>query len=703
MGEESVEVDSGRVLAPKLSMISRGSTAVNIQRAEFAASVRADPEEISQSGVARVRTDQACGVEAAALSEEGRATPPAPPPEVEVSVFIHQREDEDKGTMRGFSDGLAAVGANGRRRRELVAVEIPASRLGELAALPSVSYVEPGEALKAPTPVVEASGVAAPAEDYRRVSDGSAEHQDGAGVLVGIIDVGGFDFAHPDFLTEGGATRFEAIWDQGADEATGRPSPASRHDDRWEQFNYGCEIRACHMNRALAEEGSGVPAWRLEPQSQSSPSSHGTHVASIAAGNSGVAPAAHLAGVLVALTEEDQDRRSSFYDSARIADAVDYLIALAIDMGGIPLSINISLGTNGHAHDASSAVSRWIDYALAASGRCISVAAGNAGQAEPTAPDDMGFVMGRVHTHGRLSGAGLEHELEWTVAGNQVMDISENEMEIWYSPQDRIEVQVKPPGMGWSQSVLPGQSLSDHELDDLTRLSVFNETYHPANGANRISIFLSPFFSFDETTGETQVVGVKAGEWRVRLRGGDVRDGRYDAWIERDDPRRVGAVGHREAWRFPSFFSSRSYQDSSTVSSLACGQRIISVSNLDTTRRAINVTSSQGPTRDGRHKPEVCAPGTGIVAADGFSADQGWVAMSGTSMAAPYVTGVAALMLAVAPELTAAQIGAAIRRTARPLPGHDYTWRDDAGFGAIDALACVSEAIEFTETAGPST
>ena len=41
-------------------------------------------------------------------------------------------------------------------------------------------------------------------------------HKNGKGVLVGIIDVEGFDFAHPDFIVNG-KTRFEAIWDMGAE------------------------------------------------------------------------------------------------------------------------------------------------------------------------------------------------------------------------------------------------------------------------------------------------------------------------------------------------------------------------------------------------------------------------------------------------------------------------------------------------------
>jgi subtilisin family serine protease len=69
--------------------------------------------------------------------------------------------------------------------------------------------------------------------------------------------------------------------------------------------------------------------------------------------------------------------------------------------------------------------------------------------------------------------------------------------------------------------------------------------------------------------------------------------------------------------------------------------------------------------------------------------------MTGTSMASPIVTGVAALMLAREPRLTAAQIQGILHRTAQPLPGADFTWANDAGFGRIDPEACLREAGEI--------
>jgi subtilisin family serine protease len=62
-------------------------------------------------------------------------------------------------------------------------------------------------------------------------------------------------------------------------------------------------------------------------------------------------------------------------------------------------------------------------------------------------------------------------------------------------------------------------------------------------------------------------------------------------------------------------------------------------------------------------------------------------------MASPHVAGVAAAMLSVAPRLNAAQIGGIIQRTARPLPGKTFDWATDAGFGVIDAPACIAEAL----------
>jgi hypothetical protein len=182
----------------------------------------------------------------------------------------------------------------------------------------------------------------------------------------------------------------------------------------------------------------------------------------------------------------------SFYDSSRLTDAVDYLLALGEQMD-LPVSINVSLGTNGHAHDGSAAATRWIDAALSTPGRAVTVAAGNSGQEKAESDSDLGWIMGRIHTSGVLPASGLEQDLEWVVVGNGVMDLSENELELWYGAQDRFAVSVKPPGLDWIGPIEPREFIQNRMLEDGTMLSVYNEVFHPVNGLNYISIYLSPF------------------------------------------------------------------------------------------------------------------------------------------------------------------------------------------------------------------
>jgi serine protease AprX len=74
--------------------------------------------------------------------------------------------------------------------------------------------------------------------------------------------------------------------------------------------------------------------------------------------------------------------------------------------------------------------------------------------------------------------------------------------------------------------------------------------------------------------------------------------------------------------------------------------------------------SSRGPTADNRVKPDICAPGFEIKAAKAGTRDQ-YTMMSGTSMAAPFVAGTAALMLDVKPNLTPADIKSDLMSTAQ--------------------------------------
>jgi hypothetical protein len=121
--------------------------------------------------------------------------------------------------------------------------------------------------------------------------------------------------------------------------------------------------------------------------------------------------------------------------------------------------LTFSLGMNGHAHDTSSAMPRWIDHALAARGRRVSVGAGNARQVEPDGPGDPGFVTGRTDAIGRFAGTGVRHELgRGRGRQRRGRHLGERAGDR-YRPQARSEVEIRPPGGAWIVPISPGRKI----------------------------------------------------------------------------------------------------------------------------------------------------------------------------------------------------------------------------------------------------
>ncbi|MFC9848480.1 S8 family peptidase [Streptomyces sp. NPDC060223] len=111
--------------------------------------------------------------------------------------------------------------------------------------------------------------------------------------------------------------------------------------------------------------------------------------------------------------------------------------------------------------------------------------------------------------------------------------------------------------------------------------------------------------------------------------------------------------------------------------------------------------SSRGPTADGSLKPDITAPGVDIVAAhaaqgtDGDPAADGYVSMSGTSMATPHVSGAAAILAQEHPDWTGEQIKAALTASAKPLAGVSaYT----QGTGRTDVAKAITQQLTSSPT-----
>jgi serine protease AprX len=104
---------------------------------------------------------------------------------------------------------------------------------------------------------------------------------------------------------------------------------------------------------------------------------------------------------------------------------------------------------------------------------------------------------------------------------------------------------------------------------------------------------------------------------------------------------------------------------------------------------ALSPFSSRGPTADQRVKPDICGPGEAILAARAGTTN-GYVRHSGTSMSAPFVAGVAALMLAANPALRPVEVKSMLTRTAIDFgaPGPDSEY----GYGRLDAYQAIAVA-----------
>ncbi|MBO1329977.1 S8 family serine peptidase [Streptomyces sp. VRA16 Mangrove soil] len=106
--------------------------------------------------------------------------------------------------------------------------------------------------------------------------------------------------------------------------------------------------------------------------------------------------------------------------------------------------------------------------------------------------------------------------------------------------------------------------------------------------------------------------------------------------------------------------------------------------------------SSRGPVYGtGAIKPEVTAPGVSVLSSvpadvvdpQGGDYTYAYARLSGTSMASPYVAGVAALLLQHEPGLGPDDVKSALMNTAGPLPGDVSVF--EAGAGAVDPYAAV--------------
>ena len=594
----------------------------------------------------------------------------------------------------GVEDRLAAIGGRaGVRTGEWLTAQIPVERLRDIRALPGVRAVELAPRLSYSTSTMDeirASGL------RRRVNRDEFSGATGQGTIVGIVD-SGVDFRHGDFIDDvTQRSRILYLWDHAPTPGSSGAPPGTVSGIR---FNYGIECRQEQLGR------NGTCPSRDRD-------GHGTHVAGIAAGDGsgsnrgeprydyvGVAPEADLIVVRTNLS------------SASVADGVAYVFARAEQLGK-PAVVNLSLGTQSGPHDGTQALSVVMDE-LSGPGRIIVAAAGNDGS-------NFGLI-GSLHgetTVARGDSGVIAFEMPNYARGSQ-SDDDLMLLQAFYSPQDTFTVTlVRPDGsrievgfndaeasFGAAGGVLAynGTARGDSILDDFESSSGFS-----TSTTNYFTAFIGEWLDGGTAPG--------VGTWRLIFRKtSGPGSGLVDAYLplvllDADPFFSTGATNRR------------------LVQSPADGERVIAVGGYHafTSWRGFDgedwslapssfwpvndllFFSSPGPTRDGRLKPEIVAPGVALssMSRDAFfggdarivSPDRAHVLEAGTSMSSPHVTGAVALMLSVYHNLTPEQAVDALQRgarrdafTGRPFTGDPNTSPNASwGFGKLDVAAAVA-------------
>lgn len=403
----------------------------------------------------------------------------------------------------------------------------------------------------------------------------------GRGVLAAVID-SSVDFENVHFRKEDKTTRILALWDQNA-EGEGRPP---------EGFAIGREYNAVQINETL--DGARIVTTQ-------DVSGHGTAVAGILAGGKtdvfeGVATECSL--LVVKLR---QNVGEPFTQSADIMRAVAYCLKKAKEFG-MPLVINLSYGTVWGSHKGDSLLERFINNASEIGKTCIVVGSGNEGNS------------GR---HYRKKG--------------QPKD------------SDRVELTVEEYDFGFGIHIFyPGAEKYRFSLitpyGDEIILPELNGLYRgEARGivVETVSSEATPYASFAEVY--MQVVPrdlyVPAGTWYLEIIPVRSVTGEVDIYLS-------GTFSANRQTRFVQ------PEQNLTLTIPSTAERVITVGAYSAYNNGYASFSGQG--EQGRSelysplKPDILAPGVEVRT---IRRGGGYTNVTGTSFAAPFVSGSIALLM----------------------------------------------------------
>lgn len=500
----------------------------------------------------------------------------------------------------------------------------------------------------------------------------------GDGVLIGVLDWG-FDYTHPMFYDTAMTTsRIRAVWDQYRQAG---PAPSG--------FGYGTEADLPEDIEAMGSDTANVYSY----------STHGTHVAGIAAGGgagvglTGMAPAAELLFATLMV------------DEAAALDAFEWMAGVA-EADGKRLVINNSWGLPQWGTPDGTALSNQFIDALSEHGVVFVSSNGNNG--------DSNF-----HIDHTFAGVGdtIRSRVQFYPLSANPNAWGQN-LTLWGEPGESFSAGfMLTQGVSSVVGTSPMYNTSNGPLvldtihvvnDDTLIYDIAMEAAHPNNGR--------PFLQMRIHKGSSNLAVVLQAT---------AESGRVHAWNHTHLSNDVGNWGQNFQAAQSTWLAGNPYYG---IQQPACGHSVIAVGAYSSEYQNSQGTevggslanfSTYGPTLDERLKPNVSAPGVNVESSlssfrdgsysvtsqaewDGTTYDFG--KLSGTSMSSPATAGVVALMLEANPTLSAEDVKTILEWTARedndtgslPLEG-DLVW----GHGKVTASQAIMSALGWISDVRP--
>ncbi len=405
----------------------------------------------------------------------------------------------------------------------------------------------------------------------------------GKGTAVGIID-SGIDITHPDFRNEDGTSRIAYIWDQSA---VGNIPQG---------FAKGAEYTNEEINAALLSE---LP---ITNSAFTDTVGHGTAVAGVACGNGrqsngrekGIAPEATI--IVVKLGNRGF---GAFSRTTEVMRGLKYIIDKARELN-LPLSINLSYGTNNGSHDGNSLFEQYINSAADEWKTAICVATGNEG------------ASGHHYSAKLLQGEEVNIPISVSGAPRRIY------MTLWKNFSDTIFFRVSSPTNDSNIIITPEQNYYFFNTAN-TSVSVFYGQPTP------LTQYQEVYFLF-----ESQSLSITEGIWNLTAIGEDIIDGRFDIWLPT-----VEDITNNTAFSFP--------DTDVTLTLPSTAERVISVGGYNANTNTSATFSGRGFTRNDVYvKPDITAPSTNILTT---RSGGGYMQFTGTSIASPFVAGACCLLM----------------------------------------------------------